>query len=109
MPKIISLTFAAPVPRGHDVLVVTFTGPYANETVVLDRTDSVLYCSDVMLGVMQQHPEQAINDPIAVVTRWSWRVQEELQGTSAGSVLCTGRPVSTRLLVEPATSTAPYR
>lgn len=109
MPKVISLQFAAPVPRGHDVLVVTFSGQVGVETVVLDRTVSTLYCSDRMFDIVQQYPEHAVTDPIALVTRWAWTVRESVQGTSAGSVVGTSRAVSTRLLVEPQAATAPYR
>lgn len=111
MPSTFELPFASPIPRGHDVLVVTFALADKAPTLVLDRTAAVLYCPEVLWGALHHDPALAVTDPIAVVTRWSWTVRSAMEGVCAGAVVSTKNwgdfDVKTLLLVEKATT--PYR
>lgn len=112
MPSAHELPFAANIPRGHAVLVVTFTLGGKSPTMVLDRTASSLYCGEDLWGPLHQDPIHALTDPVTVVTRWSWTVRSAFEGVSAGALVQTKgwgerHEVKTLLLVEP--SGVPYR
>ena len=106
------LPFHAPIPRGHDVLLVTFGLENKAPTVVLDRTTSTLYCGEDMWGPLQNDPALAVTDPIALVTRWTWKVRSTIEGVCAGALISTrhvgeSHDVKTILLVDAAGT--PYR
>lgn len=109
MASLLELPFLAPIPRGHEVLVVTFALDDKAPTVVLDRTASTLYCPGDLWGPLHQDPALAVTDPVAVVTRWAWTVQSTLGGTCAGALISSKSwggdrlEVKTTLLVEQAT------
>ena len=112
IPSLHELPFLAPIPRGHDVLVVTFTLAGKSPTIVLDRTAANLYCTEDLWGPLHQDPVLAVTDPVAVITRWTWTVRSAVEGVCAGAVMSTKgwgdrHEVKTCLLVEP--SAAPYR
>ena len=112
MPTAHDLPFLAPIPRGHEVLVVTFTLAGKSPTMVLDRTTSNLYCPEPLWGPLHQDPVLAVTDPIAVVTRFAWTVQSAVEGVCGGALVSTKGwgdryEIRTLLLVEPAGT--PYR
>lgn len=113
MPTAHELAFLAPIPRGHEVLLVTFTLEGKSPKLVLDRTASSLYCPEELWGPLHQDPVNAVTDPVAVITRWAWTVQSATEGVCAGALLSTKHrggdrhDVRTMLLIEPAG--APYR
>ena len=113
MPVAHQLAFFAPIPRGHEVLLVTFNMEGKSPKLVLDRTAANLYCPDALWGALHQDPVLAVSDPVAVLTRWSWTVQSAVAGICAGAVLSTKQSggdrhdAKTLLLIEPAA--APYR
>lgn len=77
---LIELPFAAPIPRGHEVVVVTFTLDDRSPTIVVDRTASTLFCPEALWGPLHQ-------DRAMVSTKgWSERYE-----------------IMTHLLVDPAT------
>jgi hypothetical protein len=106
MPTAHELAFVVPIPRGHQVLVVTFTGQGKSPTMVLDRTASTIYCPDALWGPLHQDPVTAVTDPVAVITRFAWTVKSTTEGVCAGSLVSTNssggdrHEVKTILLVE---------
>lgn len=112
MPSVHDLPFVAPIPRGHEVLLVTFTVDNQSPTLVLDRTTSIVYCPENLWGPLHQDPVLAVSDPIAAVTRFAWTVRNTVAGTCVGALISTQnsgnkQEAKTRMLIEPAT--APYR
>jgi len=111
MPSIIELPFLAPIPRGHDVVVVTFTLDDRSPTLVVDRTAGTVYCPDALAGALQQDPLHAVADPISTLTRWSWTVKSTMSGVCAGALVSTRvsgnnrYELKTHLLMEPAATT----
>jgi hypothetical protein len=114
MPTALELPFAAPIPRNHEVLVVTFLRDAKDaHFVVLDQTNSTLYCAEELWGALQQDAALATTDPIAVVTRWAaWTVSATLKASCVGALVMTKTwgdfAQKTRLLLETG-ATAPYR
>lgn len=112
MPSVHDLLFGAPIPRGNEVLVATFTLEERSSTLVLDRTTSTLYCPEELWGALQQDTINAVREPVGVITRWSWKVKGVVIGTCVGAIVSTTtrgeQQVRTRLLVEPGPA-APYR
>jgi hypothetical protein len=110
------IPFLAPVPRGHDVLVVWFKrtpeAPNESAALVLDQTGGILYCDDTLWGPLGTDP-RASTDPVGVLTRWSWTVTRSYNGTVQGCAVSTkdrgdSNHAKTRLFVERTNST-PYR
>jgi hypothetical protein len=109
------LPFLAPVPRGHEVLVATLRRSPESDvlaSLVHDRTASVLYVGDTLLGPLDRNP-LAIQDPIAVLTRYTWVVVSASVGRVAGAMISSTSAgdqnhAQTRLFVEPAAPVA-YR
>jgi hypothetical protein len=105
MPTVYELPFIAPIPRGHEVQVITFNGD-ESPTVVLDKTTSSLYCPEALWGPLHQNPALAVTDPIAVATRFSWTVRSVVAGVCAGAMMSTNQwggdrhVVKTLLMVE---------
>jgi hypothetical protein len=113
MPTVIDLPFAAPIPKGNEVLVVTFELDGKSPTLVHDKTTGVAYFPDDLSGPLMRAPELAIDDPVGAITRFAWTVKNTLAGVSVGALVSIrtgqrGHEESTRLLVEPASS-QPYR
>jgi hypothetical protein len=115
MATFFDLPFVAPVPQGHDVLVVHFHQgePTRLEALVLDRTDRVLYCGDRLWGPLGNDPALALHDPVAVLTRFTWRTGQTVSGVSGGAIVSVktsgdANESRTRLFVEPGAG-APYR
>jgi hypothetical protein len=110
MPSLHELPFLAPIPRGHEVLVVTFASEDKTLTAVLDRTASSLYCPEALWGPLHQDPVRAVTDPVAVITRWAWTLRSAVEGVCAGAMMSTKswggdrHEVKTILLVEVATT-----
>lgn len=113
MPTLCEVPFLASIPRGHDVLVVTFNLGDKSPSVVLDRTAANLYCTDELWGPLHQDPALAVTDPIAVAKRWNWKIKNAIQGVCAGAMISTkswggdNYEVKTLLVLE--TPAAPYR
>jgi hypothetical protein len=108
------LPFLAPVPRGHDVLVVSLRRTPDDPSLsrfVLDQTDGVLYCDEKLWGAFGRDV-LATQNPLGVLTRWSWVVEKAATGRVAGVMISTKNwgdtnHSETRLFVEP--MGAPYR
>ncbi len=106
MARVLELPFSAPIPRGNQVLIVTFANGEKSPTLALDQTASLLYCGNDLRGPLHQDPALAVSDPVAVVTRWAWTVTSHFEGICAGAMVTsksTGDSryeVSTTLLVE---------
>jgi hypothetical protein len=112
MPVAHELSFHTPIPRGHDVLLVTFGLVDKTAVLVLDRTASNVYCAGALWGPLHQDPALAVTDPVAAVTRYAWKVRSAVEGVCAGALLSTEgwgdrHEVKSILLLEPAA--APYR
>lgn len=112
MPTVHDLPFVAPVPRGHDVLIVMFTNGSYSPTLLFDRTASTVYCPEAITGALHQDPVLAVTDPVAVVTRFAWTVKSATEGICAGALISVNRlgdrfDAKTTLVVEPPGT--PYR
>lgn len=109
------LPFLAPIPRGHEVLVVgLLRAPTATEPswLVVDRTAGILYCGENLWGPLGQSAEAA-SDPVAVLTRWSWRVARSATGRVRAALVASSDVgdsnfARTRLFLEPE-GAGPYR
>lgn len=102
----------ASVPRGHEVVVAWLkrSADATRETaLVLDRTAGMLYCDDALWGPLGRDP-RVLDDPLAVLTRWTWTVTRSIAGIAAGAVVLTtssgeSNEARTRLFVtSPATA-----
>jgi hypothetical protein len=89
MATVHELPLLAPIPRGHEVLVVTFAFDGTASTLVLDRTALCLYYSEALRGPLHQDPLLAVSDPISVITRFAWTVQSAFEGVCAGAMMST--------------------
>jgi hypothetical protein len=115
MTTLVEIPFFAPVPKGHEVLVVTFELDGKSPMLVHDKSAStVFYYGDDLAGPLNRMPELAVTDPVAAITRFPWTVKSALAGLCTGA-LCTthytsarGPESTTRLFIEPA-SAQPYR
>lgn len=110
MPSVHDLPFIAPVPRGHDVLVATFVIENRVAIAVLDRTASTLYCPEDLWGPLYQDPVLAVTDPVAALTRWTWKLRSATEGSCLGALVASsknGEEPRTRLVVE--ARATPYR
>ena len=112
MPTLHELPFLAPIPRGHEVLVIKLTLGDKSPSVVLDRTAANLYCTDELWGPLHQDPGLAVIDPIAVAKRWNWAVKSVTEGVCAGAMISSksrgdSYEAKTLLLFEPPGT--PYR
>lgn len=106
------LPFLAPIPRGHEVLIVKFSLAGKSPSLVLDRTASSLYCPEALWAPLHQDPALAVTDPVALVTRFAWVVKSAVEGLCAGALVATTAghdryDVKTILLLEP--PALPYR
>jgi hypothetical protein len=113
MPTTIDLPFSAPVPKGNEVLVVTFELDGKSPVLVHDKTAALVYFPDDLSGPLMRAPELAIDDPVGAITRFPWVVKSAIAGISLGALVSMrlglrGQEPTTRLVVEPA-STQPYR
>ncbi|APR80708.1 Hypothetical protein A7982_06055 [Minicystis rosea] len=110
----LELPFVASVPRGHEILVAWLShSPDAKDetALVLDRTAGILYCDPSLWGPLGRDP-RVLQDPIAVLTRWTWTVTRSITGIAAGAVVVTtsrgdSNDARTRLFVQGLA--APYR
>lgn len=104
----------ASVPRGHEVLVAWLKhSPDASRETALvqDRTAGILYCDHELWGPLGRDP-RALQEPLAVLTRWTWVVTRSIAGIAAGAVVLTtnsgeSNAAQTRLFVQ--SPTTPYR
>jgi hypothetical protein len=109
------LPFLAPVPHGHEVVLVALlrSAESTKKTfLALDRTASILYCDDELWGIFRHEHEVA--DPVAALTRWSWVVAKSTTGRVVGAMVSTAdtgdsNHAKTRLFIEPIVPGAPYR
>ncbi|MDB4933251.1 MAG: hypothetical protein JWP87_223 [Labilithrix sp.] len=108
--------FVAPVPHGHDALVVTLRrseGETSTCSFVLDQTDGILYCDEDLWSPFGSDP-LATRDPLAVLAKWSWVVAKSTTGTVIGSIVSTKdggdqNHARTRIFVTPKAAGQPYR
>lgn len=111
-PSLFEVPFLAPVPTGNEVYVAALVrSADAHEEIFLvhDRTAGVVYCDDRLLGPLGRDAF-ATRDPVAALTRFTWRVKRAVEGTAAGAILSTavnGDHALTRLFVSAPKS--PYR
>jgi len=109
------LPFLAPIPRGHEVLVVGLLrdpGAFEPSWLALDRTAGVLYCGENLWGPIGRSAEAA-TDPVAILTRWSWRVAQSATGRVRAALVGSSDVgdsnfAKTRLFLEPE-GAGPYR
>ncbi len=105
--QVLELPFVASIPRGHEVLVAWLkSSPDATResALVLDRTVGVLYCDPSLWGPLGRDP-RAVQDPVAMLTRWSWVVTRSTTGIAAGAIVVTtnsgdSNEAQTRLFVQ---------
>lgn len=107
----IELPFLAPIPAGHEVLVVWLRqtpDDQRTRLLVLDQSARVLYCDDRLWGPLGAN-EQATLDPVGLLTRLSWVEDRRLMGRVSGAMVTMGASTElrTRLFLEP--GSAPYR
>lgn len=114
--ELFELSFLAPVPFGHEMVVMRFVrrqeifldfnGPL---WVVVDRTARVLYGDEHVWQVASQSPS-FIDDPVAAL-KVEWRPERVVVGKGAGALVFTkdgGESlVRTRLLVASSGSDPP--
>lgn len=113
--RIHEVHYAAPVPRGHEVLIAMLRqAPGSDQlaTLVFDRTDSVTYCLDALWAPLSG--ELGWTDPIAALTRYTWQVESVVVGRVLGTTVATNtlghsNVVRTRLLVAPIEAQGAYR
>ncbi len=113
MATVIDVPFLAPIPRGHEVLVVTFELDGKSPMLVHDKSAAAVYYPDDLSGPLLRAAEQAVDDPVTAITRFPWTVKDAIAGLSLGALVSTqrtsrGQEATTRLFVEPA-SKQPYR
>lgn len=106
------LPFLAPVPFGHDVLVVFARTELSLARLVLDETTHVLYCEPRLWGALGTNLRATV-DPIGALAGWKWTIERTLRGRSAGAMIAPGEQgvaeiARTRLFVE-AAPTTPFR
>lgn len=91
----ITLTFFAPVPRGHELHYATFhlgeSGTHA--AFVHDVTAGVVYCSERLAGPLGS--QAAVQDPLGVISRFSWTLDTQERGRSLGTT-CSAEGEQTR-------------
>ena len=111
--ELYELSFLAPVPRDHLVLVATVHRDGAYGTFVLDQTAGVLYSDTVIWGPLGKRAS-AVNDPLATLAQYEWRPVRASTGRIVGAMISTknmgdANHAETRLFVEPLPPAAPYR
>jgi len=114
-PNQVELPFLAPIPVGHEVLVVALRqSPEARRTqfLVLDQTVSVLYCDDRLWGPLSGNVQATI-DPVGLLTRFSWVVDRQFAGRVCGAMVGMAtaeecNTLRTRIFLQAASDT-PYR
>ncbi|MBN8609797.1 MAG: hypothetical protein J0L92_04405 [Deltaproteobacteria bacterium] len=91
----VTLTFFAPVPRGHELHYATFHLGESGVKVafVHDVTAGVLYASDRLAGPLGSHA--AVQDPLGVLSKFSWILDHQDRGRSLGS-MCSAEGDQTR-------------
>jgi len=113
--ELYELPFLAPVARGHEVIAATLRRAHDSDelaSLVLDRSSGLVYCSEPLLEPLGR-TELPLTDPIAVLTRFTWRVVRSTTGRSLGAVVSTTsvgdqNHARTRLFIEPEAA-ATYR
>lgn len=78
----IEVALSAPVPRGHEVTVVSLRRDSSAREVywlVLDRTSGVVHASEALWAPLGDTLEAAL-DPVAALTRRSWTVDASTSG-----------------------------
>jgi hypothetical protein len=110
----LALPFAAPVPRGHEVLYVRLQHAEAGSAgeLLVDLTHGIAYCAE-RLRYLVAHPAVA-DDPLRVAREHGWSVEAEGTGRVIGAVVATREnraepSVLTSLFVVASTSAPPYR
>ncbi|MBX7196510.1 MAG: hypothetical protein K1X94_30935 [Sandaracinaceae bacterium] len=91
----VTLTFFAPVPRGHELLYASFhlEDPSEQGAFVHDLTAGVLYVSQRLAGPLGNHA--AVQDPLAVLARFTWTLDGAVRGRSLGA-MCSVEGDATR-------------
>ena len=109
----LALPFAAPVPRGHEILYVRLMHPEAGTSgeVLVDLTHGIAYCAEPLRFLMA-HPAVA-DDPLRVAREHRWSVEAEGTGRVVGAVVVTrqnrAEPSVLTTLFVVASTHAPYR
>ena len=102
--SVVELAFLAPIPRGHEVSVSMLRREPESDvvtTLVVDRTSGIVYCGEMVWGLLEAH-DLALTNPLAALTRHAWRVESTTEGCVAGAMVSTtstGR-AQTRLVLE---------
>lgn len=105
--QVLELPFAASIPRGHEVLVAWLkSSPDATResALVLDRTAGILYSDPSLWGPLGRDL-RVLQDPLAMLTRWSWVVTRSATGVVVGAIVVTtnrgeSNEAQTRLFVQ---------
>ncbi len=115
MPSVLEVEFVAPVPRGHEVHVITLTHDELGRTAQLvhDRTAGVVYGGTVTAGPLARDVAFACADPASHLARFSWKVTQRDVGVAQGALVTTSNHgevnvAVTRLVLEPGPA-SPYR
>ena len=110
------LFFVAPIPRGHDVVIVTLTdtGVYFNNLAcALDETAGILYCGEDLFDTFGRQV-MSVTDPGALLAKLGRPALRTTKGRVVGSIVSTKHDgdanfTRTRLFLQPTTATSPYR
>ncbi len=109
------IAFVAPIPAGNQVLIARVRrseGESWTPTLVLDVSSKALYRNDTLYGPLS-NDVLSTTDPLAVLTRWSWKVVKVSEGRVVGCIVSTtgtgDSNTATRLFVETTGAAAPYR
>lgn len=90
-PTRLDLPFAAPVPRGHSVVLLRIQ--HADDgragTALIDATTGVVYCEESMFGLFAF--ATAASEPARVAQGLGWEIVEQLAGRAAGATVATSR------------------
>ncbi|MCB9622775.1 MAG: hypothetical protein H6723_05480 [Sandaracinus sp.] len=112
-PSQLTLRFAAPVPRGHEVLYVRLGhGDAESGELLFDRTAGIAYCAE-RHRFLFLHPAVA-DDPLRLAREHGWFVTAEGAGRVIGAVVATQlsrheAPVQTTLFVVATPPSSAYR
>jgi hypothetical protein len=112
-PMRVDLPFAAPVPRGHIVVLVQIqhTEDARVGTALIDSTSGVVYCEEEWFGLFVH--AAAAREPARLARERGWDVTEQLVGHVVGATVATSKAareasVRTCLFID-TSSTSPYR
>lgn len=100
--ELVTLTFLAPIPRGNRVVhAVVRSGPDAARLMVVhDLTTGIVYCPQQLVNPLGSRA--ALEDPLGVLERLGWTIEQRLEGRVAGAMCSAhGQDTRTRLAIAP--------